>query len=208
MKAETKKINHQLILVSVAATLLVIDLMLVFVWKDPRLDNSVFELISPYRNSLTTDAMLFISFYGNHLFLLPANLLLIAYFIAKKNNRMAVTAMVTGLSSYGIMFLLKNLLQRERPAGPLVAGITNFSFPSGHALMGVAFYGLLIWMALHHIQDKKKQYAVIFFLLLLLLLIGFSRIYLGVHFASDVVAGYCAGIIWLLFILKMRRKIR
>lgn len=106
------------------------------------------------------------------------------------------------------MSLFKNLFQRDRPDHPLVNGITNYSFPSGHAMMSIAFYGLLIWLLGRHLRQHKIQELVIGFLILLILLIGFSRIYLRVHYPSDVIAGYSFGIGWLWLSLRITSRIR
>lgn len=145
--------------------------------------------------------MLFITFFGNHEFLIPANLLLVFFFLLNKKVVPAVQVLFVAISSLCIMSLLKNLIQRHRPPDPLVEGITNFSYPSGHAFMSVAFYGLLIW----HITQKNKNGRVekigIAGLIAIILLIGCSRIYLRVHYATDVVAGLSLGTLWLLFCL-------
>jgi undecaprenyl-diphosphatase len=149
-----------------------------------------------------------IAFLGNHKFLIPANLLFIVFLIFRKDKWWAITAAAVALSSVGMMSLLKNLIQRQRPSNQLVEGITNFSFPSGHAFMSVAFYGLLICWAITHLKNKLSQRIVISFLLFLILIIGFSRIYLRVHFTTDVFAGFCIGIIWLVIVLAIMNKIQ
>jgi undecaprenyl-diphosphatase len=114
---------------------------------------------------------------------------------------MAIRTSFVLLSSLLLMSLLKRLIQRQRPPDPLVDGITNFSFPSGHAFMGVAFYGLLIWYTSVCISNKWLRRIVILFLLFIIAAIGFSRIYLRVHYATDVIAGVCIGFVWLDFCL-------
>ena len=114
---------------------------------------------------------------------------------------MAIRTATVLLSSLLVMSLLKSLIQRQRPPNPLVEGITNYSFPSGHAFMSVAFYGLLIWYTNIYIRNKWLQRMVIFFLLLVIAAIGFSRIYLRMHYATDVIAGICLGFVWLDFCL-------
>ncbi len=114
---------------------------------------------------------------------------------------MAIRTGAVLLSSLLVMSLLKRLIQRQRPPDPLVDGITNYSFPSGHAFMSVAFYGLLIWYATIYIHTKWLRGMLIFFLLFVIALIGFSRIYLRVHYATDVIAGICIGFVWLDFCL-------
>ena len=183
-------------------------ILLVFVQHDKQLDEYVFTCIAPHRTDDRTSLMNFISFYGNHLFLIPANLLLVFYFFVKKNKWMAITVAAVSLSSLGLMSLLKNSLHRHRPADSLVPGITNFSFPSGHAFMSVAFYGLLIWMTIGYTTNKWRQRLAIFFLLLLILTIGFSRIYLRVHYTTDVLAGLGAGTAWVITCLWIIHKIQ
>ena len=92
--------------------------------------------------------------------------------------------------------LIKVLVQRPRPALEHLVEQGGYSFPSGHSLSAMAFYGLLIIILLARVKGKKK-FAAAFLLGLLVLLIGFSRIYVGVHYASDVIAGLCEGFVWL-----------
>ena len=184
-----------------AALVLIFIVWLVFIKGNGIPDEKVFSAISPHISESRTNFMKAVSFLGNHIFLIPANLLFIAYLIFRKNKWEAITAGVVALSSLVLMSLLKNLIRRQRPASPLVEGITNFSFPSGHAFMSVAFYGLLVWWALSSIKNKWQQRILISFLLFLIFIIGFSRIYLRVHYTTDVVAGFCMGTIWLIISL-------
>ncbi|MBL0268789.1 MAG: phosphatase PAP2 family protein [Chitinophagaceae bacterium] len=146
---------------------------------------------------------------GNHAFLIPAFILLIFVLLLLREKKEALQTLLIALSSLGLMSLFKNLFQRDRPDHPLVNGITNYSFPSGHAMMSIAFYGLLIWLLGRHLRQHKIQRSlVIGFLILLILLIGFSRIYLRVHYPSDVIAGYSFGIGWLWLSLRITSRIR
>ena len=151
--------------------------------------------------------MIAVSFLGNYLFLLPANLVLIACCISWKNNKLAIRGAALALSSLEIMYYLKHLFHRLRPENPLVEGITNFSFPSGHALMSVSFYGFLMYVTYCHVKKRLTRKIVIGFLILLILLISFSRIYLRVHYASDVTAGMSIGLIWLVVVQFIMDKI-
>lgn len=187
----------------ISACLLVLTIWVVFVDRNYSPDEKVFEAIAPYRSDNRTAFMKFITAMGNHKFLVPANLLLVALLLLTRNRLAAATAGLTALSSLGLMSLLKNLLSRQRPDDPLVDGITNFGFPSGHAFMSVAFYGLLIVMAGKGIRQPGIKWTVISLLLFHILLIGFSRIYLKVHYATDVVAGLCIGASWLIGCLWM-----
>jgi len=77
------------------------------------------------------------------------------------------------------------------------------SFPSGHAIMVVTFYGLLIYILQHSISIDWLKLMLTFLVVVLILLIGFSRVYLRVHYASDVAAGFVIGLLWLLLSLAV-----
>ncbi|MGQ0737970.1 MAG: phosphatase PAP2 family protein [Bacteroidota bacterium] len=187
--------------------LLLADIWLVFISKNNIPDEKIFQLIAPHISEAGTSFMKKITFLGHHSFLIPANLSLISYFLCWKKGKTSWRIAVAALSSLGLMSLLKNLFQRQRPANPLVEGITNFGFPSGHAFMSVVFYGLLVWLAIKYIRNNPARITVIVLSLLLILLIGFSRIYLRVHYATDVVGGVAIGTCWLFFCLWLTEKI-
>jgi membrane-associated phospholipid phosphatase len=163
---------------------------------DQRAFNYLSHLVSPRNN----DIMLFFTFLGTHEFLIPANLLLMGYFLVfKKHKWYSIKVPAIALSSLGLMFALKFVFHRNRPSIPLLEAAKGLSFPSGHALMSVTFYGLLIYIVFKFVENRELKWTLIVLLLCLILIIGFSRIYLRVHYASDVIAGYCIGFLWLVF---------
>lgn len=93
--------------------------------------------------------------------------------------------------------LLKELVQRPRPEDINLVVETGFSFPSGHSMVAMAFFGLLVWLVWHYERDRTLRLACCAGFLVIILLIGISRIYLGVHYASDVLAGFCISLAWL-----------
>ena len=160
--------------------------------------------ISPENNSL----MLFFTFLGTHKFLIPANLVLIAYFVfIQKRKWYAIKIPAIALSSLALMFGLKHFFHRPRPEVPLIFKAEGLSFPSGHALFSVTFYGLLVYIIYHSVENKTVKWILIIFLLLLMPVIGFSRVYLRVHYASDVIAGFCVGFIWLVLTIWFLNQI-
>jgi membrane-associated phospholipid phosphatase len=107
---------------------------------------------------------------------------------------------------------LKLGFQRDRPffSDPLATEHT-YSFPSGHASVSLAVYGTLGFIAARHLGNRRAQIAVLAAAAVLILLIGFSRLYLGVHFLSDVIAGYSIGIAWValcVVLLHLRLRLR
>ena len=178
----------------------------VFFTNQTWFDEKAFQLISPFISEERTSQMKSISSLGSHSFLVPANLVLIIAFAVMHKKWMSIRVAFVALTSLGLMSLLKNLLQRLRPPEPLVAGITNFSFPSGHAFMSITFYGLLIWMTAVFVKNKWQKGLAITFLSLLIILIGLSRVYLRVHYTTDVLAGFSIGFLWLIACLTIVEK--
>lgn len=100
-------------------------------------------------------------------------------------------------------FLLKNLFERARPDMFKVISVTGYSFPSGHAMVSLCFYGMLAYLLCRHLPRLTPQILVYCLTAALVTVIGFSRIYLGVHYPSDVLGGYIAGGTWLLFCVSL-----
>lgn len=164
-----------------------------------KLDDQVFAWVNQHTSKSNTRLMLFFTFLGKHHFLIPVNLALLAYFLITRNDEYALKIPVIALSSVMLMLILKRIFYRQRPANPLLQKVRGLSYPSGHALMSASFYGLLIHITWHNAPDKALMWLLIFFFLMLILVIGFSRVYLRVHYTSDVLAGYAIGLLWLLF---------
>lgn len=99
--------------------------------------------------------------------------------------------------------LLKFIVQRPRPDGFRLVAESGYSFPSGHSMVSMAFFGLLIWMIwrFHRRDAMRVVWCVVFGLVIVM--VGVSRIYLGVHYASDVVAGFCVSIMWLVLYTRV-----
>ncbi|HTM92598.1 MAG TPA: phosphatase PAP2 family protein, partial [Flavisolibacter sp.] len=93
------------------------------------------------------------------------------------------------------------------PSVPLLFEAKGLSFPSGHALMSITFYGLLIYMIFKSVKNPALKWTLISLLIILIIIIGSSRVYLRVHYATDVIAGYCIGFLWLVFTVWMLNKI-
>lgn len=171
-------------------------------------DESVFSFLQNYVSDENTAIMRFFTFMGMHTFLIPANLVLIAYFLfIKKQKWYSIKIPAIALTSLGLMFGLKQLFGRPRPDVPLVFKAEGLSFPSGHALFSVSFYGLLIYIIYKSVGNKWLKWISIILLTITLFIIGFSRVYLRVHYASDVIAGFCVGFMWLVFSLWLMNRI-
>jgi undecaprenyl-diphosphatase len=170
-------------------------------------DESVFSFLRGYVTDQNTAIMRFFTFLGTHNFLIPANLILIAYFLfVKKHKWYSIKIPAIALTSLGLMFGLKQLFGRPRPDVPLVFKAGGLSFPSGHAMFSVSFYGLLVYIIYQSVKNKWLKWISIVLLTIALFIIGFSRVYLRVHYASDVIAGFCVGFMWLVFSLWLMNR--
>ncbi len=180
----------------------------VFILKNEEFDFRVFDFLEPYVSNARNSIVLFFTFLGTHIFLIPANLILIIYFLfIKKHRWYSIKIPVIALSSLALMVLLKNLFGRHRPDIPLIREVHGLSFPSGHALMSVTFYGMLIYIVWNSISRTWLKWLLITLLVLLIIIIGFTRIYLRVHYPSDVFAGFAIGFLWLVISIWIMRRI-
>jgi undecaprenyl-diphosphatase len=172
-------------------------------------DTKAFAIAHSLVSNSMTEIMEAITFFGSHYFLIPANVLLCVYFLLRKKSGYSIKISAIALSSVLIMFGLKWLFNRHRPLIPLLAPAKGLSFPSGHAFMSVCFYGLLmiiIWK--EERPNPVLKWVLLLLVIALLLSIGFSRIYLRVHYFTDVLAGYSIGSMWLFLSSYIIDKIR
>ena len=196
------------VLVSLSVFAAVIAVLVFLVRKPMRryksIDMAIFDKIKPSVNPDRNVVMLFFTFLGKHQFLIPANLILIFYFLfVARQTWFSIRILTISLSSLLLMLLLKRLFQRKRPLSPLLKAARGLSFPSGHAIMSVTFYGLLAYMLQLSINDDFIKYLVTLLIIILIGVIGYSRIYLRVHYASDVIAGFLIGFLWLVISLSV-----
>lgn len=172
---------------------------MVFANNSLAFDDAVFDAIAPHITPFRTSVILVITFLGSQNFLLPANVILILYYlIGKKNKKTALQITAISVTSVVVMFTLKLILQRERPMVPLITKVHGYSFPSGHTFTSVTFYGIIAYIAYRNIQNVYLKWGSVIALIVFIFLVGFSRVYLRLHYASDVIAGFCLGTIWLL----------
>lgn len=184
---------------------------MIFANKDLSFDEKVFEVIKPYESNTNTSIIQVITFLGSQKFLLPANLLLIGYYIFWKDNRATAFKITTiSLTSVVVMFTIKFLLQRQRPLIPLIAKVHGYSFPSGHTFSSVTFYGIIGYLIYKNVKAPLLKWTLIALTYIFIFMVGFSRVYLRLHYASDVIAGFCLGLIWLVlakwFLVKTEKS--
>jgi membrane-associated phospholipid phosphatase len=205
-------LSAELILISLMflASLIVFSWLVKFVFIDGsgHFDERAFTWTGSFTGPGMNSLMQGITFLGTHTFLIPANLLLIIYFLfIRKHRWYSIKVAAIAISSTLVMLGLKLLFSRPRPLIPLLEPAWGYSFPSGHSMMSFAFYGLLIFLAYKYLQRPWLKWSLILLFGLLILLIGLSRIYLRVHYATDVLAGFAVGIFWLILSIYLLNHI-
>ena len=145
----------------------------------------------------------FITNFGGAIFLI---VLAVTLFIVIKNKKIGI-AIFSNLVIITILNqLLKRILQRPRPTEYRIIEETGYSFPSGHSMISMAFYGYLIYLIYKYVKNKYIKWISIILLCTLICAIGISRIYLGVHYTSDVLGGFCISISYLIIYISAVNK--
>lgn len=125
-------------------------------------------------------------------------------FIFSKKYRFFIGLDLVGVTV--VNQVVKHLVCRNRPSVLRLVEETGFSFPSGHSMVSIAFYGIIIYLIYKNIDHKALKYSLITLLSLLVLGIGFSRIYVGVHYATDVLGGFSLGLAYLIIYISLYNK--
>lgn len=162
------------------------------------LDLLIENFVDSWRNSFGAYFFYTITLLGSQYFIIGAGCLLAIPLFLRRRRKAAVTFLVALLATVFLVVILKSLIARDRPNGCLVIR-DCYSFPSGHAALAFYFYGMVSYLLERFIGIRNKfLYVWIVGVSLLVFLIAFSRIYLGYHFFSDIVAGFLlGGICWL-----------
>ena len=164
-----------------------------------------YKLISTFLTSdFVTPIAKFITNFGGAIFLSIATVML---FLFIKNKKIGLSIISNIVIITVLNQLLKRILQRPRPTEFRIVEETGYSFPSGHSMVSMAFYGYLIYLIYRYIKNKYIKWSLIVLLSILICLIGISRIYLGVHYTSDVLGGFLLSISYLVVYISLIKKI-
>ncbi len=163
-------------------------------------DSVVYKFLVNNRNEVLNNFFKIITQFGSAIVLIIITILCVI-FIRDKKYKILVPANLVTIAIINIV--LKNFFLRPRPNELRLIEETGYSFPSGHAMASTAFYGLLIYIAHEKIENKILRNTICIMLGLLILLISVSRIYVGVHYTSDVIAGTCFSIAYLILITRL-----
>lgn len=170
-------------------------------------DNGIYRFIASFITEDMTDFMQFLSYCGSVMVLVPITLIIVM--TIRKSKKYSFYSWMIGanlLTSSVLDEIFKLLFHRQRPNLVRLISAPGFSFPSGHSMIGLCFYGFLAYLICANSKSRWRYFLVLPFALLILS-IGISRIYLGVHYASDVIGGFSAGLAWLAIFITISNRI-
>jgi membrane-associated phospholipid phosphatase len=169
---------------------------------DTQISHAVYSIRTPW----LTDVMQGLSFIGGE-FLFYAALAITTLLFIKKYKREAIVFASAIIIGQFLNLLIKFLLKVPRPNIDPIALANFYSFPSGHAMSSFIFFASITYLVFHFTRKNRLSLLVACCSAVMVLLIGFSRVYLGVHYPSDIVAGYIAGFWWFITVIVLDKTI-
>ena len=167
-------------------------------------DHEITQYIISYREPGLTSYFRFVTEVGDlYGYLIVLGISFFISLVVFKSWKYVAQITFVGIISAVSNLVLKRFVDRARPEIEHLVSVETLSYPSGHAMSAMAFYGFLIYLFSRFNINKYLKIGVIMVLILLIFSIGISRIYLGVHFPSDIAGGFIAGFIWVIFCIML-----
>lgn len=180
--------------VIIAWLILLIDLYLFFQGYFVGFDEIIYYYLHSLASPLLTQLMIGITFFGSVIGVI--SICLICLFIhMKKGLWVSINVAIVSLLNQ----IIKNIVQRPRPSVIHLVEETSYSFPSAHSMVSMALFGMIAYM----IRKENPLLAII--MLCVPIMIGITRIYLGVHYASDVLSGFLFAIVYLVTMISIMK---
>lgn len=159
-------------------------------------DVAVLDFIHSSTNSILLSIMKFISFIGSGWFLVPVIGIAIVYSFLKKNYYVSKILLANTLGSWVFNYILKWAFQRTRPFDYALVKQGGLSYPSGHSMVTMSMYLAIAYLLSQNVDDHIKKRNIYIIASTIIILMGISRMYLGVHWPTDIVGGYIMGYIF------------
>lgn len=165
-----------------------------------------YDIVSKlFKFNVSTPIAKFMTNFGGAIFVISLTTIL---FFVIKDKKIGIS-IITNLGIVTILNqIIKFIMQRPRPTEFRIIEETGYSFPSGHSMVSMAFYGYLIYLIYRYIKNKYIKWSLIVLLSILICLIGISRIYLGVHYTSDVLGGFLLSISYLVVYISLIKNLK
>ena len=205
MNNKTKNIIKW-ILCAITAILAIVITINVKNGKILELDLNIYKFFSEnIINDKLTPILKVITHIGGEKIVLVLAVLAIILIKGLKNKLFLLTGVV---GTAGLNIILKHIIQRKRPNINRLIPEEGYSFPSGHSMMSMAFYGMLIFLIFKYVKNTTLKWTLIVILTILLSTIGITRIYLGVHYPSDVIGGFVVSLTYLFILTEIYNKVK
>lgn len=205
MNNKTKNIIKW-ILCAITAILAIVITINVKNGKILELDLNIYKFFSEnIINDKLTPIVKVITHIGGAKIVFVLTVLAIILIKGLKNKLFLLTGIV---GTAGLNVVLKHIVQRERPNINRLIPEKGYSFPSGHSMMSMAFYGMLIFLIFKYVKNTALKWTLIVILTILLSTIGITRIYLGVHYPSDVIGGFLVSLTYLFILTEIYNKVK
>ena len=205
MNNKTKNIIKW-ILFAITAILAIVITINVKNGKILELDLNIYKFFSEnIINDKLTPIVKVITHIGGAKIVFVLTVLAIILIKGLKNKLFLLTGIV---GTAGLNVVLKHIVQRERPNINRLIPEEGYSFPSGHSMMSMAFYGMLIFLIFKYVKNTTLKWTLIVILTILLSTIGITRIYLGVHYPSDVIGGFVVSLTYLFILTEIYNKVK
>lgn len=165
-------------------------------------DNMVYNLIRSFECDFFDKYFVFITRFGDEIVIFMVVVVLMLIFRNKDGWLLGILTINSALTNQ----LVKHIIRRPRPDVLKLVKQGGYSYPSGHTMIAIAVYGYLFYFVFKRVQNKYLKYPLCMILGLLILSVGISRIYVGVHYATDVIAGFIFSILQVILIIKYSNK--
>lgn len=200
------KENKKNIIFFISLLLFILITFAIFNENIKYLDELVHSHVLSIKNKTLTNILIIITNISSSLFLIILSIILL---IIIKNKKIPLYISLNLICSFISSQIAKLIFTRDRPLGINLIEASGFSYPSGHSMVSMAYFGFIAYLIYKNNKSKLIKSILITTLIITILLIGFSRIYLGVHYLSDVVGGFLLAIVYLttfISIIKLEKK--
>ena len=193
------KNNKKKIILITATTLFILITYAIFADKINSLDEAVHSFILNMRTNSLTNTLIIITNISSAYALIVISIILLTII---KNKKIPLLISLNLICAFLTNQIAKLIFTRPRPIGINLIEESGFSYPSGHAMISMSYFGFLAYLLYKKQKNKLTKSILIITLILTIITIGFSRIYLGVHYLSDVIGGFLLSTIYLIIFIK------
>lgn len=193
------KDNRKIIILTISLILFTIITYAIFNDKINAIDQNIHSYILNLRNDNLTSILITITNISSAYALIVLSILLL---LIMKKKKLPLLISLNLIISFISNQIAKQIFTRPRPIGINLIEETGYSYPSGHAMISMAYFGFIAYLIYKYVKNKLIKTIVISSIFLLIILIGFSRIYLGVHYLSDIIGGFLLSIAYLMIFIN------